>query len=130
MKIRLMTEQDFPEIKGWWGPGHEFLTIETYPLDSTYVVEDQGLLTLVTSMYYTNCKLAVFMEGTCGNPLAKGPRRREALCHLLEFCEGEARKRGYKKLIATANTSKVAERWKEIGFQPVLENVSYSVKEI
>lgn len=130
MKIRLMNDKDFKQISEWWaGQGHA-IPRETYPIDSTYVVEDQGVLTLVTSMYYTNCKLAVFMEGTIGNPETKGDRRRELLGHLLEFCEGEARRRGYRKLIATAAHPKVAERWKDIGFQPVLENVSYAVKEI
>lgn len=127
MKVRAYTAADFATVQAWWG---QAIPAEVYPLDSTFILEDEGKPMLVVAIYYTNCKLMALMEGFCGNPEMKGEKRREMGHHLLKHCEDLARAKGYTRLIGQSATPKLTKRWMEMGFQMQIENMSSLAKEL
>ncbi len=128
-KIRLYTEQDYPEVSKWLGLSVP-VPKEIYPLESTYILEHEGQPILLVCIYYTSCPTVAFMENFSGNPLFKGEKRKELGHTLLKHCEDQARLRGVTRLIGQSANAKLTQRWLDLGFKMQVEHMSSLIKEI
>lgn len=131
MSIRFYTIYDYPMISSWWEKANEIGPLESMiPIDSTFILELNGIPTLCVSLYLTNITEYCLVENFIGNPEIKGVERRAASHTLLRHLEHFAQDKGYKRLFCLAHKGPLKTRYSELGFTMTDDNVASFCKVI
>jgi len=124
-KVRNYKAEDYQMVKGWWdaskeaAPGPELL-----PLDSTLVLEIDGVPSVCVALFLTNSKEMCLMEGFISKPDLPKAIRNDAVQTMFDSACLFAKKLGYKKVITLAYVDKIKTRCVELGFTKTLDNLS------
>jgi hypothetical protein len=123
MMIRQFEHKDYSMIKGWWDSAKEIPpTLDTIP-ETSYIMylKDQPILSV--SLYLTNAKIA-WIDNYVGNPLSKGPERKECGMILLKHLEDVAKKHSKDRLFCMSMNEKTSKRYIEMGFTQTGSNIN------
>lgn len=125
MIIRLYKPEDFEMIQSWWtSQGEISPSKEMMPLDTSFVLEENGVPLASVCLYFTNSKEICHFANIVGSPDSKGPKRKEATQLLLEYAKLFAKEHGYKKLLCFSYKDKLKKRYEEMGWTPTLHNIT------
>lgn len=123
--IRPYNPADYPVLKEWMDvPEH------TFPIDSTYIAEHDELPAVSLSVYFTNDPAFALLENFLGDPGLDKQIRRGLSEALVQHVEAVSRSRGVTRLVCIAPHQKLENRYRELGYGVVLENVSCLAKEL
>lgn len=111
MNIRPYTPQDFEMIKSWHKEAPEQGQL---PLDSSFILENNGIPTVCVSVILTNASIC-YMDNMVGNPEVKD--RKDATKAIIEYAWQFAKNKGYKYSVAFTKHNKLAERHIQMGWQ-------------
>jgi hypothetical protein len=123
--VRKYTSADYEMVSGWWKTGLDKETIkDLYPEESSYIFEFEGKPLLGASLYMMNSPIACMLENVISNPEYKVENRKELVNEFIEFLLNEAKAKGYKNIILLAYEDKLKDRWLDLGFKCVTNNIS------
>ena len=128
--IRHYNEQDYPMIKAWWEEAKEIPpTEELLPLGSTLIMDLEGKPALCASLLLTNCKGLCYIENFIGNPVLKGPKRREASKMFMDLIANFAFDCGYSRMVGHTYSDKLKDYYNELDFKNVKSGAHCMVRE-
>lgn len=121
MKIRSFTEADYETVSEWVKeyptPSKELLT-----KSSTFVLEVDGNMMFVLTVYFTNCKEICFVENFMGNPEFKDERKAHSQL-LFTYVEKLAKDYGYKHIVGFSNVDKLTHKYESFGYRKLTDNL-------
>lgn len=126
--MRKLKESDYKLIANWT---NEPICKSVYPLDSSYITENDGKPIVIAVCYLYNTEAYAQIEGLIGNPKASRIERKEASGVLVEKLEDMLKRRGYKRVLCYTN-NKVLENYyaKRFGYKAIISDLVCLVKEI
>lgn len=125
--IRLYRESDFELLKSWWIEANELPPLkEMMTLDSTFVLEKDGVPVMSLCVYFTNCKHLAYLENFIRNPSLNNSNlySEKIVTHVEEF----ARSKGYRIIACLSYKDKLKQRYQQLGYINTLNNLSSFVK--
>lgn len=127
--IRRYTEHDYPLLKSWWEAHGEFSpTPGMMPLETTFILEDDGSPAISACLYLMNTKEASKVENLVSSPGLDPVRRRELVKELFGYLEVFAKLQGYKVLVLFSHEDGLKKRYQELGFVPTQTNITTFAK--
>lgn len=121
LKIRPFTEADYEVVSGWAKeypkPSKELLT-----KSSTFVLEVDGKMVFVLTVYFTNCKEICFVENFMGNPELKDERKAHSQL-LFTYVEKLAKDFGYKNIVGFSNVDKLTQKYETFGYRKLTDEL-------
>lgn len=129
VSINKFLPQDYPMIKSWWDCTDEpCAPIEFFP-ETTYIASVNGVPAVSAILVVSNTPIC-WMTAPIGNPDLKGKSRQEAFTKLIKYL-GETAAKLNKKVLFTMNSKpKLINRFKELGFIPTHNNMTFFAKRV
>lgn len=124
--IRQYTEEDFPLLNSWWMDWEKTPAWkELLPEESTFIVEYENKPIASACLYLIfGVQNAAMVEHLISDKHSDPVVREEAVDLLVSYMEQVAMQCGYKSLVCFGYNEKVKDRYKELGYQETLQNVS------
>lgn len=124
-------EKDFETVCSWWtARSLPRIWKALLPLETTFVVEHDGVPVTCACLYLMNCPDASMVEMLASNPNVSKEVRREGVSLIFSHLEKEAKSRGYRTLVLFSYEDKLKDRYLELGFIPAISNVTTFAKSI
>lgn len=129
--IRPYKDIDYELVASWHKmQGEPAPERDMMPLDSSFVVELDGVPVAAIAVYLPNTPSFAMLDNLVGNPEITGLSRRDAVNALINHCKQFAQWNGYKRIFCLAYRDKLVTRYKEFGFRPTLQGVTTLIQEV
>lgn len=125
--IRNFNSADFSLLSSWWEKRQKehAPTLDMMPEGTSYIIEYNNVPIASMCWISTNCKAVAYCANFISNPEIEKKVRKEAVKLLFDHISKEARDRGYQNLLAFSHTSKVGDRFSELGMRPTMIVTSF-----
>lgn len=125
IQVRPYQESDFDEICSWWKEHGEFAPLPGMMTpEGTFVLDLNGMPVMTLSVLMTQTKEISYFEGYCAKPSLE-KRLSNALGKLLwNHGYNYLRDRGYKRVIAFTDKTKLAERYEDLGMNQNMQGLT------
>lgn len=130
--IRNYQHSDYEMIVSWWNEYNEIPPTQDMMIsDSSFIIESDNKSVASITLYYPNTFAVAHIANPIANPSYTNEDRKSLINSLISYAGNEAKKKGYKTLLALPYKDKIISRFKEWGFQEsIIKNVTPMFKEL
>lgn len=122
--IRNYKSSDFELVNSWWKKIGKTSSFNVYPEESSYILEYKDKPLLCASLYLLNSPIAAMLENVICDFEYEVPNRKELVKEFVNHLEVLTKSKGYQNLILLVYEDKLKDRWEDLGFIRISNNIS------